>query len=504
MVSVKLTTGHYEAAGAALCGAGRPGLGADFFRAALSTSPRDPSLLTGLSGCLKQLGQLPEAETTLLEAIALEPTDKRRIAHAIIARDRGRDEESEQILRDALAADPDSADAAGFLGIWLLDRWRERDGTDEDLETGRRLIDQALETAPQNLSFQEGRLVALQLTERYAEWDAASEFALRVWPNYFRFQLNRAFAHLKLGRLAAGMRTLANSIPGRADLVDCPIFQRPAWHRGDGPGPLLVWNTDGVGDGIHLARYLKDAAAEGAEITVVANEPEERLMRSIPGVSAVVRPEDVVFGPYATFFGAAAEYLSDRPLWTGPYVTPEPEAVEIWRRRLAPITGFRVGVCWAGNPKQENNARRSFRVQELAALAKVPGVQLVSLQYGHDEDLVDADIWNLGEYYQAGDWLETAAVIANLDLVIAPCTGVAHLAGAMGKPVWLALSEPGCWRWGIGRKDSDWYPSMTIYRQSERGRWAGVFKRMTETLACYQCEAAVSPFPVRRDAEKVA
>jgi len=482
VVSVKLTTGHYEAAGAALCGAGRPGLGADFFRAALASAPRDPNLLTGLSGCLKQLGQLPEAETTILEAIAVEPTDKRRICLATIVRDRGRAEESEQILRDTLEQAPGEGDLAGFLGIWLLDRWRERNGSDQDLADAGRLIDQALESVPQNLSFQEGRLIALQLTERYAEWDAASKIALRQWPAYFRFQLHRAFVQLKTGQLAAGMRALADAIPGRADLIDCPLFDQPSWRCGDPGGPVIVWNTDGTGDGIHLPRYLKRAAADGAEITMIANQPEERLMARMAGVKATCKPEEVELGRYATLFSLAADYL-DEPIPTEPYITADREAVKLWGRRLDPINGFRVGVCWRGNPSQEMDARRSFRVGDLAPLTKIPGVQLVSLQYGHREDLVDSGIWDLGEFYQSGDWLDTAAVIANLDLVIAPCTGVAHLAGAMGKPVWLALSEPGCWRWGIGREDSDWYPTMRIFRQSRRGVWPDVFERMALALS---------------------
>ncbi len=177
---------------------------------------------------------------------------------------------------------------------------------------------------------------------------------------------------------------------------------------------------------------------------------------------------------------------------------------------------FRVGLVWRGNPNQPNDERRSFDFERFAPILDLPGVTFVSLQKGHRIGR-GWPVVDLGDEYETGDWMETAGVIANLDLVITPDTGIAHLAGAMGKPVWVALSEPCCWRWGVGRKDeggrmkdepekpekaidraalvhpssfilhpserSAWYPSARLFRQRIRGSWDGVFEAMATALA---------------------
>jgi hypothetical protein len=186
-----------------------------------------------------------------------------------------------------------------------------------------------------------------------------------------------------------------------------------------------------------------------------------------------------------------------------------------------PSSLLRVGVSWRGNPQQANDERRSFDVGRFAPLFSVSGITLVSLQQGHRGQITGTPIFDLGDAFESGDWLDTAAVIANLDLVIAPCTAVAHLAGAMGKPVWLALSEPCCWRWGMRKRDegrgvrdesektlnragfthpssliphpsegTSWYPSMRLFRQRTRGSWDGVFEAMAAALTDLAADAA--------------
>ena len=154
-------------------------------------------------------------------------------------------------------------------------------------------------------------------------------------------------------------------------------------------------------------------------------------------------------------------------------------------RPSRPSPGFRVGVCWAGNPSHRQDVFRSFRLAELAPLAEFPGVSLVSLQKGQGtEQLSDVSfpVVDLGPEYAAGDWLDTAAVVSQLDLVVTPDTALAHLAGALGKPVWTALSRPAEWRWMRDRDDSPWYPTMRLFRQDKLGEWGPVFRRMEEAL----------------------
>ena len=359
-------------------------------------------------------------------------------------------------------------------------------------------------------------MIALQMLGRFAEWEEAAEIATRRWPGHYRFKMHAAFAKLKTGRFAEGMRIFTEAMPARTDLDGCVLFNAPVWKPGDAPGPVLLWNPDGFGDGLHLVRYAALAARDGADITMVANTPEERLMARIAGINRTVRTDAIdEVQRWLTVFHLAATYLPEIP--AAPYLAADPMDVARWAGRLRAICGgsastgsgaplfaspgahfaastppnpplargggLRVGVAWRGNPKQEMDRRRSFDVKQLEPLFGLEDVTLVSLQKGHREDLAGTPIVDLGDEYQDGDWLETAAVVQNLDLVITPCSGIAHLAGALGAPVWMALAEPGCWRWLTEREDSVWYPSMRIFRQPSRGNWPPVFERMARELA---------------------
>jgi len=161
------------------------------------------------------------------------------------------------------------------------------------------------------------------------------------------------------------------------------------------------------------------------------------------------------------------------------------ETVERWRPACSAIPGIRIGVCWAGSPSHRQDAFRSFRAAELAPLAAVPVVTLVNLQKGKEtEQLADVPFFvvDLGPEYAAGDWLDTAAVISQLDLVVTPDTALAHLAGSLARPVWMALHRPAEWRWMRDPDDSPWYPTMRLFRQENLGEWGPVFRRMAEAL----------------------
>jgi hypothetical protein len=193
-----------------------------------------------------------------------------------------------------------------------------------------------------------------------------------------------------------------------------------------------------------------------------------------------------------------------------PYLSADPVLVEHWRAVLAeaiaaaepaclptstPHAGmpspplarpFLIGIAWQGSPANRADAWRSFPLAQLAPLAELPGVRLVSLQIDHGQEQVAA----LGGGFpivelpsrRPRDFLDTAAIMTQLDLVIAPDSAVAHLAGGLGVRVWLALCSAGDWRWHVGRDDSPWYPTMRIFRQTTFGHWDDVFRRMAETL----------------------
>jgi hypothetical protein len=178
-----------------------------------------------------------------------------------------------------------------------------------------------------------------------------------------------------------------------------------------------------------------------------------------------------------------------------PYLTADPERVRHWRGTLRSVGGpfspgvrFHVGIAWQGSPDHSNDANRSVQLEQFAPLTEVPGVRLWSLQKGKGIEQLPGSPFqvvdlNSNPTYRDGDLLETAAVMQALDLIISIDTGLAHLAGALGRPVWIALPHVAEWRWLRDRDDSPWYPTARLFRQSEPGDWHGVFRRMAEALA---------------------
>jgi hypothetical protein len=181
-----------------------------------------------------------------------------------------------------------------------------------------------------------------------------------------------------------------------------------------------------------------------------------------------------------------------------PYLAADTATIERWRPAVEAIPGFRIGVTWRGNPRHHDDAYRSFRLADLAPLAAIPGVSLISIQknYG-SEQLADAPfpVADLGPEFHRGDWMDTAAVAALCDLVVTPDTAISHMAGATGRPTWVALSRCVEWRWLIDREDSPWYPTSRLFRQERLAEWRPVFRRMADVLTqeLEHCEHRINP-----------
>lgn len=255
---------------------------------------------------------------------------------------------------------------------------------------------------------------------------------------------------------------------------------------------ILVLAEQGIGDTIQFVRFLADLHARGAEVTALVQPVLLALLRSLPvPVTWSDAPEDVgaydrqirlLSLPHA--LGIDLEGIARAV----PYLTPDAAKVAAWRTRIGDH-GFRVGVVWQGNPRYGQDHRRSVPLTHFAPLAAIPGVRLISLQAVHGLDQLDClpegmAVETLDETITANpDGVsEVAAAMAALDLVISSDTAMAHLAGALGRPVWLALNDDPDWRWLFDRPDSPWYPTMRLFRQKQRGDWAGVFARIAAAL----------------------
>jgi hypothetical protein len=177
-----------------------------------------------------------------------------------------------------------------------------------------------------------------------------------------------------------------------------------------------------------------------------------------------------------------------------PYLAADPALVEHWRRELAAFPGFKIGINWQGNPNYQHDRHRSLPLREFAPLAALPGVQLVSLQHGPASEQVRAvaDQWPITDLggrldEQAGPFMDRAAVMKNLDLVVTSDTSIPHLAGALGVPVWVALGKVPYWCFLLGREDCPWYPTMRLFRQERSGNWGPVFERIAQAVQQRRC-----------------
>jgi hypothetical protein len=274
---------------------------------------------------------------------------------------------------------------------------------------------------------------------------------------------------------------------------------------------ILLHAEQGLGDTLQFIRFAPLVKARGGLVMVCCQTRLLRLVARCEGVDLAFDgssfiPDCDSHAPLLSLpaiFGTTLDTLPARV----PYLFNDPTLVEHWRCELKRAIGtesqtreattgrsgndrsarpFLIGIAWQGSPKHRLDRWRSFPLAKLAPLAERPGVRLISLQTddGLDQLAPLAGKLPIIELTgrRVGDFAETAAIMTHLDLVIAPDTAVAHLAGGLGIPVWVALSSVGEWRWLDGRENSPWYPTMRLFRQTRLGDWDGVFRRMTDAL----------------------
>ena len=312
---------------------------------------------------------------------------------------------------------------------------------------------------------------------------------LKRSPGNPRARWNRALVLLQLGRFEEGFK----AYEARFARPESPArkFNVPRWDGTPLDGrAILIHDEQGFGDSLQFARFVPMAAARGGRVVLECQAPLARLMRSLDGVSEVIErgapPPPVEFE--APLLSLPAILGITRETLPAPrrYLAPPADLVA----RFAPITAraegtLRVGIAWAGRADQRDDVKRSAGLFPFNELIGLPGVALFGLQVGPRA----ADIGKLGLTGLIADlspWLDdfaaTAAAIDTLDLVVSIDSAVAHLAGALGKPVWLALSSTGDWRYLSKRNDSPWYPGLRIFRQARFGDWETVFRNIAAAL----------------------
>lgn len=254
---------------------------------------------------------------------------------------------------------------------------------------------------------------------------------------------------------------------------------------------ILVHCEQGLGDTLQFVRYLPLLKEHGARVIFYCQKELVSLLARAPGIDVLlVEPaESGISEPFDCHVPLLSlpHLLGPEPAKIPaavPYLRVDAEAVDQWKARLNP-SGFKVGIVWAGRTSSVEYRRRACSLADFSPLAELAGVRFFSLQKGPAASEaatppVGMDLVDLSAALR--DFKDTAAVVMNLDLVVAIDTAVAHLAGALGKPVWTVLPHFPDWRWELGREDSRWYPTMRIFRQSRPGDWSGVFENVAAEL----------------------
>jgi len=331
------------------------------------------------------------------------------------------------------------------------------------------------------------------MSGRYCEAIAASEAAIALRPDFAEAHMNLALSLLVCGEFARGWKEYVWIWRLPARRAQYPYLDRVTLWGGESfAGRQLIITFDqGFGDAIQMVRYLPEVSARGGRVILEVSAALVPLFADLPGVdelrvhSDVAIPSDDVdlHVPLSGLPGALATDLTSIPAPI-PYLRVQPGRVERWRPRLEIAGGrLRVGIVWAGDPNHENDRRRSVRLEDFAALGRIDDIAWFGLQKGRDEALRSWGSFTLDPLgAEIGDFADTAAILAQLDLVIAVDTSIVHLAGALGIPVWTLVPFNPDWRWLLGRVDSPWYPTMRLFRQPTAGDWDSVFAEVAREL----------------------
>jgi hypothetical protein len=407
--------------------------------------------LNNLGTTLLDLNRPAEAAAAFEQTLKLNPNYASGYCNLATALHKlGRLEEAVEHCRQALAIDPSGCESLNNLATIFIDQGK---------------IDDALQ---------------------------AIEQALAINPDYAKARLNRAIAWLLLGDFRRGWPEY--EWRWRTKAVLARDFRQPRWDGGDLTGrTILVHAEQGHGDIFHFIRYLPLVRRWSGRVLFECPAALHPLLSNCSGpdellASAAPLPPFDVHAPLLSL-----PHLLNLPdpkdSPSPPYLIANPALIAQWQTELSQLDGCKIGINWQGNPKHTKDSRRSIPLAEFLPLAQVPGVRLISLQKGFGKDQL-ADVANNGLVLDlgsrldetAGAFVDTAAALHGLDLVITSDTALAHLAGALGRPVWLALSAAPDWRWQLTGDATPWYPSMRLFRQSTLGDWATVFAQIAAEL----------------------
>ncbi|TWA90122.1 tetratricopeptide (TPR) repeat protein [Bradyrhizobium stylosanthis] len=450
------------------------------YREALRLNPAFAQAYNNLGILLAALGRLEEAELSLREACKLNPGFPEALNNlGDLLRVRGRSDEAEACCREALRLKPDYVSAQLNLGNALRES-----GRFQEAEPCYRTALDHNPVWPEALNNLGSLLFDLGRPDEAAR---SIRTALAQKPDYPDAHTNLAITLLLDGRFDEGWREYEWRWKQEKNKPHLRGFSQPLWDGGDiGDRVLLLHAEQGLGDTLQFCRFVPDIAA-GRRVILEVQRPLVPLLAGLPGIARIVAHGDPlpafdVHCPLLSLPLVLGTTLETIPRKTS-YLRADPQRAAAWRQRLGQLDGLRVGLVWAGNQAMGADRRRSIPLERFSALADLSDVSFVSLQKGPAAGEPPPPGLSLHDWTEdLHDFGETAALVEALDLVVSVDTAVVHLAGALGRPVWLLNRFDRCWRWLLNRDDSPWYPTLRQFRQAEPGDWGGVLQHVRAEL----------------------
>ncbi len=464
---------------------GRPGDAVASLDRAILLNPRFAEAHSNRGNALRDLGRYEDAIGSCDRAIESKPdfaTAYHNKAKAL--QELGREAEALSNYERALLLEPNFASAHNGRGNALEGLRR--------LEEALASYDEAIGCKPDFADAWSNRGNVLKDMRQIEKALRSHDCAIELRPDFVEAYWNKSICSLLAGDFESGW-PLYEWRKRKPDPLGVSPYPRPVW-SGDTPldgKTMYVHAEQGFGDTIQFCRFALLVRERGAKVILAVQDPLVRLLGNLgPDITTIA------LSSAPPEFDYQAALMSLPPAFrTGgtcpvavPYCRPESRNIGKWHDRIGKH-GFRAGICWQGNRQVKIDAGRSFPLCYFEKLAAMPDVRLISLQKNDGvEQLFDLPgdmvVETLGNDFDAGPdaFVDTAAVMMSLDLVVTADTAIAHLAGALGRPVWLVLQHVPDWRWLLDRADSPWYPTMRLFRQKQRGDWAGVFAEIASEL----------------------
>jgi len=452
-------------------------------RQALRIKPDFPEAYITLGNVLADQGQLEGAIAAAREAQRLRPEYALAFNNlGVYLHSKGKLEESIAAARQAIRLDRGFPEFHNNLGRALQDQ-----GHLEEAIAARR---EAIRLKPDYAEAHNDLGNALRDIGQPEESIAALRRSVQLMPDYALAHWNLALSLLLQGDFVQGWREYEWRWRWDGFSSPCRNFSEPLWNGEKLNGKtILLYAEQGMGDAIQFARYIPRVARRVGRVVVECQPPLKRLLSRIPSVQTVVTEGEPLppFDVQCPLLSLPLAFRTDLNSIPAPvrYLKPDRKQSAMWKKRLAAEKpGRRIGLAWAGSATHKKDRTRSVELSQLAPLAAIPGNTFFSLQTGEAGKQVPPAEMALHDFTaELNDFADTAALLDCLDLVITVDTAVAHLAGAMGKPVWVLVSYAPDWRWLLHREDSPWYPTMRLFRQTSIGDWANVIQRVADSLA---------------------